>query len=157
QLALFTALVLFTCLAKLLLTLTPLSAFAIPMAALAIPIALHLDRQIAFATCVAGALIAATLVPFDLTLTGVLLAQGFASVLVSKHAHRRLQVIAAGAAGGLAGCALYVALVLLDRGQGTFAGADFGGFGRMGLAGCLLGGMGGGLLAAFSSHFVSEL
>jgi putative nucleotidyltransferase with HDIG domain len=143
QLALLGALAGFVVLAKVLLVYSSLSAFYVPIALLAIPVALFLDRQVAFATVVAAALLVGTLVPFDLTLSIVLLVQGFASVMAVRSVRRRRQMVVAGVVGGVAAAGMYVAVDFLISGQlpldelTELYGSD--------LWGCIFGGLFGGI------------
>ena len=143
QLALLGALAGFLTLSKFLLVYSSLSPFYLPIALVAIPVALFLDRQVAFAATVAAALLAGTLVPFDLTLSFVLLVQGFTAVMFVRAAVRRRQMIVAGLIGGCVAAGMYVAVDFLLTGQlplhelTELAGSD--------LYGCIVGGLLGGV------------
>jgi len=152
QIALCATLVAFVGIAKTLLMLTPLSAYFVPVAVLAIPIAIHLDRQVAFSTTVIAALLVGTLVPFDLTLSTVLLVQGFAAVLTSRRARRRREMILAGLVGGFAAAGTFVAIEFLASGRLPYE--DWHALTESGLWGCVVGGLSGGLVSYLFSDLI---
>jgi putative nucleotidyltransferase with HDIG domain len=155
QLGLLGALVGFVLCAKVILLWTPLSVFYVPLALLAVPVAMHLDRQVAFATSVAGALLVGTLVPFDLMLSSVLLVQGLAAVLGVRSFKRRRGMIVAGLIGGLAAAGMYVIVDFLVSGR--LPTGDLFTLASSGFWGCILGGLGGGLAAYLLAEPVEVL
>src|SRR5579883_93417 len=110
QIVLLAALLATAAAAKAFLLLTALPTFLFPLGALSIAVAVHHDRQVAFATTVVGAMVVGSLVPFDLVAALVLLMQGFGAVLLLQRAGRAPRarsLLVAGTGGGLVAATVY--------------------------------------------------
>lgn len=103
--------------AKAFLMFTALPVFLFGLGALSLAVAAHHDRQVAFATTLAGALLVASLVPFDLTAALVLATQGMGAVLLLRRPPRQRHLVLAGLGGGLCAATVYVALRFLVQGH----------------------------------------
>jgi putative nucleotidyltransferase with HDIG domain len=121
QLVLIGAVVATAALAKLFLLFTPLPAFLLPLGALSIGLAIHHDRQVAFATTVVCALVIGSLVPFDLIAALVLMMQGFGAALlvgvIGRKRVRKRTYALAGLGAGVVASLVYVAVYFLIEGR----------------------------------------
>jgi putative nucleotidyltransferase with HDIG domain len=148
QVVLLGALLVTTAGAKAFLLLTALPPFLFPLGALSIAVAVHHDRQVAFATTVVGAMVVGSLVPFDLVAALVLLMQGFGAVLMIRRAGRLPRpraLVAAGVGGGAVAAMVYVAIEFLI--QGHLPAEDLSSPATSGLLASFGGGVGAGALA----------
>ncbi len=134
-------------LAKVLILLTALPEFWVPMAALPLWVALVFERRTAFLIEVAVAFVAASLLRFDLLLLCVLLVRGIAATLFFfNRKNTRQQMVMAGLLAGLAGAVGFIALTTLFEGRFDLAGDLSKGFGSNVIA-CVGGGVVAGLMA----------
>ena len=146
-----TQLVMLACLAaaaavyKAYLLLTPYPAYWLPIGAFSIAVAVHHDRQVAFAGTVALSFLVGSLIPFDLGLALVLLLQGFGAIMFLSHPRRWWGLVTAGLGGGLLAALGYLALYFLVRGR--LPDEDTASLVTSGLAGAFGGGVAAGLLA----------
>ena len=141
-------LVLMTCtivLAKLMLLLTALPEFWIPMAALPLWVALAFDRRTAFIVEIGVSFIAASLLRFDLLLLSVLLVRGISATLFFFNRKHPKQMFLAGAVAGVAGAVAFVALTVVFEGRFNIL-ADLGRGMSSNIVACIGGGMLAGLL-----------
>jgi putative nucleotidyltransferase with HDIG domain len=106
----------FVALAKLLLLLTDLSAYALPVAALPLWIALFLDRRTAFMVGMAASFLCASLVDFRLDYLLTYLATSFTITLALRAQRHASDIVTAGAGAALAGATLVVASTMLSQG-----------------------------------------
>jgi len=102
--------------AKLMLLLSDLSPYAIPVAALPLWISLFLDRRTAFMVGMAASFLCASLVDFRLDYLLTYLACSFTVTLAMRARHRAADILLAGAAASIAGAALVIAGTMLLRG-----------------------------------------
>jgi cyclic-di-AMP phosphodiesterase PgpH len=102
---------------KIYLLFTPFSAYWLPIGAFSIAVAVHHDRQVAFAGTVALSFLVGSLIPFDLGLAMVLLLQGFGSVMFLTHPRKWWGLVSAGAGGGVLAAVGYLILYFLVRGE----------------------------------------
>lgn len=102
--------------AKLMLLLSDLSPYAIPVAALPLWISLFLDRRTAFMVGMAASFLCASLVDFRLDYLLTYLACSFTVTLAMRARHRAADILLAGAAAAIAGAALVIAGTMLLRG-----------------------------------------
>jgi cyclic-di-AMP phosphodiesterase PgpH len=102
---------------KAFLLLTPYPAFWLPVGAFSIAVAVHHDRQVAFAGTVALAFLVGTLIPFDLGLAFVLLIQGFGCILTLSAPRKWWGLVLAGCGGGALAAIAYLSLSFLTRGS----------------------------------------
>src|SRR3954470_11960440 len=102
---------------KAYLLLTPFSAYWLPIGAFSIAVAVHHDRQVAFAGTVALSFLVGSLIPFDLGLAMVLLLQGFGAIMFLTRPRKWWGLVTAGAGGGALAAFGYLALYFLVRGQ----------------------------------------
>lgn len=116
QVGLLSLTVLFTAIAKLMLLLTSVSAFALPVAALSLWVAFYLDRRTAFMMGVAASFLAASLVDFRLEYLLTFLAGSFTVNLALRARRRAADLVMAGAAAALANATLVIASNMLVRG-----------------------------------------
>jgi putative nucleotidyltransferase with HDIG domain len=131
--------------AKAYLLLTPYSPYLLPIGAFSIAIAVHHDRQVAFASTVALAFLVGSLIPFDLGLAMVLLLQGFGSVMFLTRPRKSWGLVMAGMGGGILATVGYLALYFLVRGH--LPAEDTASLISSGLLGAFGGGLASGLLA----------
>jgi cyclic-di-AMP phosphodiesterase PgpH len=111
-------------LAKLILLLTTLKAFALPVAALSLWVAFYLDRRTAFMMGVAASFLTASLLDYRLEYLLTYLAGSFTINLALRPRKRGIDLATAGAAAGLASATLVIAGNMLVRG-GTWLHGDF--------------------------------
>src|SRR6266542_973122 len=102
---------------KAYLLFTPYSAYWLPIGAFSIAVAVHHDRQVAFAATIALAFLVGSLIPFDLGLAMVLLLQGFGAIMFLTRPRRWWGLVTAGIGGGALAAFGYLALYFLIRGQ----------------------------------------
>jgi cyclic-di-AMP phosphodiesterase PgpH len=102
--------------AKLILLLTNVSAFALPVAALSLWIAFYLDRRTAFMMGVAASFMSASLVDFRLEYLLTFLAGSFTITLALRPRRRAMDLVMAGTAAALANATLVIASNMLVRG-----------------------------------------
>jgi putative nucleotidyltransferase with HDIG domain len=145
QLTMLGSLVAAAALYKAYLLLTPLSAYWLPIGAFSIAIAVHHDRQVAFAGTVALSFLVGTLIPFDLGLAMVLLLQGFGAIMFLIRPRRWWGLAMAGLGGGLLAALGYLALAFLVGGR--LPNADTVSLFSSGLVGAIGGGLAAGLLS----------
>ncbi len=88
QLVMLACLIAAAAIYKAYLLLTPYPAYWLPIGAFSIAVAVHHDRQVAFAGTVALSFLVGTLIPFDLGLALVLLLQGFGCIMFLSHPRR---------------------------------------------------------------------
>jgi putative nucleotidyltransferase with HDIG domain len=136
---------------KAYLLFTPYSAFWLPVGAFSIAVAVHHDRQVAFAGTVALAFLVGTLIPFDLGLALVVLLQGFGAIMFLTRPRKLWGLVSSGAAGGVLATLGYLALYFLVRGR--LPDEDTTSLVRSGL----LAAFGGGLVAGVLATFVAPL
>ncbi len=117
QLTMLGCLVAAAALYKAYLLLTPYSAYWLPIGAFSIAVAVHHDRQVAFAGTVALSFLVGSLIPFDLGLAMVLLLQGFGAIMFLTQPRKSRGLVAAGIGGGLLAGVGYLALYFLVRGR----------------------------------------
>jgi putative nucleotidyltransferase with HDIG domain len=136
---------------KAYLLLTPYSAYWLPIGAFSISVAVHHDRQVAFAGSVALAFLVGSLIPFDLGLAMVLLLQGFGAIMFLTQPRKWWGLAGAGLGGGLLAGVGYLALYFLVRGrlpdEDTTSLVSSG----------IIGAVGGGLAAGFIAVIVAPL
>ena len=130
---------------KAYLLLTPYPPYWLPIGAFSIAVAVHHDRQVAFAGTVALSFLVGSLIPFDLGLALVLLLQGFGAIMFLSHPRRWWGLATAGLGGGLLAALGYLALYCLVRGH--LPDEDTASLMTSGLAGAFGGGVAAGLLA----------
>ncbi len=102
--------------AKMLLILTDLSPYALPVAALPLWIALFLDRRTAFMVGMAASFLCASLVEFRLDYLLTYLASCFTVTLAMRARRRASDILLAGAAAAIASVALVIASTMLMQG-----------------------------------------
>jgi putative nucleotidyltransferase with HDIG domain len=124
QVGLLSLMVGFMAIAKLVLLLTTISAFAIPVAALPLWVAFYLDRRTAFMMGVAASFLAASLVDYRLEYLLPYLASSFTINLALRQRRRATDLITAGTAAALASATLVIASNMLVRG-GLWLAGDF--------------------------------
>ncbi|HXU69138.1 MAG TPA: HDIG domain-containing protein [Polyangia bacterium] len=117
QLTMLGCLIAAAALYKAYLLLTPFSAYWLPIGAFSISVAVHHDRQVAFAGTVALSFLVGSLIPFDLGLAMVLLLQGFGAIMFLSFPRKSFGLVAAGMGGGLLAGVGYLALYFLVRGR----------------------------------------
>ena len=149
QVGLLSLMVGFMAVAKLVLLLTTISAFAIPVAALALWVAFYLDRRTAFMMGVAASFLAASLVDYRLEYLLPYLASSFTINLALRQRRRAADLVQAGAAAALASATLVIASNMLVRG-GLWLHGDF----RALYQSDILSGAIGGLVAAMLGVFL---
>ncbi|MBW2459261.1 MAG: hypothetical protein JRI68_32495, partial [Deltaproteobacteria bacterium] len=132
-------------LAKVLLVLTVLPAFWIPVSAVALWAVVGFDRRTAFLLDVAVSLIVASLLRFDLALLAVLVTRGMIASLLFLNRKQPRQMVLAGLASGLGAAVAYLAMSVLLSGQTGIVGDLSLGFGSNIIA-CAGGGLVSGLL-----------
>ena len=130
---------------KAYLLLTPYSAYWLPVGAFSIAVAVHHDRQVAFAGTVAISFLVGSLIPFDLGLAMVLLLQGFGSIMFLTQPRKAWGLVGAGLGGGMLAGVGYLALYFLVRGR--LPDEDTTSIVRSGLIGAVGGGLAAGLLS----------
>ncbi|HEX4458287.1 MAG TPA: HDIG domain-containing protein, partial [Polyangia bacterium] len=145
QIVMLASLVAAAALYKAYLLLTPYPAYWLPIGAFSIAVAVHHDRQVAFAGTVALSFLVGSLIPFDLGLALVLLLQGFGAIMFLSHPRRWWGLTTAGIGGGLLAALGYLALYFLVRGR--LPDEDTTSLVTSGLAGAFGGGVAAGLLA----------
>ncbi len=101
---------------KLLLLLTPISAYALPVAVVPLWVALFLDRRTAFMVGMAASFLCASLVDFRLDYLLTYLATSFTVTLALRAQRHASDILAAGAAAGLSGATLVIAGTMLSEG-----------------------------------------
>lgn len=106
---------LFMAVAKLVLLLTSISAFALPVAALSLWVAFYLDRRTAFMMGVAASFLCASLLDFRLEYLLTFLAGSFTITLALRARRRAVDLVMAGAAAALANATLVIASNMLVR------------------------------------------
>ena len=98
--------------------MTPYSAYWLPIGAFSIAVAVHHDRQVAFAGTVALSFLVGSLIPFDLGLAMVLLLQGFGAIMFLTQPRKWWGLVSVRAlAGGMLAGVGYLALYFLVRGR----------------------------------------
>ncbi|MCC6554942.1 MAG: HDIG domain-containing protein [Polyangiaceae bacterium] len=137
--------------AKLILLLTALPEFWIPVAAFPLWVALAFDRRTAFLVEIGGAFIAASLLRFDLMLLSVLLVRGVGSTLFFFNRKHPRQMLVAGALAGVSGAVALIALTVVFEG-GFNVLADL----ERGMGSNLLACVGGGMLAGLLGRGLRE-
>lgn len=145
QLTMLGCLVAAAALYKAYLLLTPYSAYWLPIGALSIAVAVHHDRQVAFAVTVALSFLVGSLIPFDLGLAMVLLLQGFGAIMFLTRPRKSWGLTAAGVGGGALAALGYLALYFLVRGR--LPDEDTTSLVGSGLVGAFGGGVAAGLIA----------
>ena len=145
QLTMLGCLVAAAALYKAYLLLTPFSAYWLPIGAFSIAVAVHHDRQVAFAGTVALSFLVGSLIPFDLGLAMVLLLQGFGAIMFLQQPRKSWGLVAAGIGGGMLAAVGYLALYFLVRGR--LPDEDTTSIVSSGLIGALGGGVAAGLIA----------
>jgi putative nucleotidyltransferase with HDIG domain len=146
----------FFALSKLLLLLTTVSPFALPVAALPLWVALFLDRRTAFMVGMAGSFLAASLVDFGLEYVLTFLAASFTITLALRARRRASDILTAGAAAALASTTLVLASSTLSSG-GLSLHASLGGRLPMEVLSGAIGGFLPGLLGAFFQGGIGRL
>ena len=116
QVGLLSLTVTFVAAAKVVLLLTSLSAFALPVAALSLWIAFYLDRRTAFMMGVAASFLSASLVDFRLEYLLTFLAGSFTVTLALRTRRRATDLVMAGFAAALANATLVIGSNMLVRG-----------------------------------------
>jgi len=117
QIGLFSGMVLMMVVVKLMLLLTALPEFWIPVAMLPLWVSLAFDRRTSFLVSLVLAFIASSFLRFDLVLLTVVLIRGMgASLLFLDRKHPR-QMAPAGAVAGLFACGLYAAITVVFEGH----------------------------------------
>jgi cyclic-di-AMP phosphodiesterase PgpH len=101
---------------KVVLLLTPVSWFAMPAGAVSLCATVLVDRYAGIGIAVALGFILSALLPFDPAVAIVLGAQGLGAVLAFSRPKRRAAFLGAGAAGGCAAAAAYLATAYLYGG-----------------------------------------
>jgi putative nucleotidyltransferase with HDIG domain len=139
---------------KAYLLLTPFSAYWLPIGALSIAVAVHHDRQVAFASTVGLSFLVGSLIPFDLGLALVLLLQGFGAVMVLTRPRKWWGLVSAGIGGGALAAVGYLALYFLVRGR--LPDEDTASLVSSGLVGALGGGVAAGLIATVIAPLVER-
>jgi putative nucleotidyltransferase with HDIG domain len=145
QLTMLGCLVAAAALYKAYMLLTPFATYWLPIGAFSIAVAVHHDRQVAFAGTVALSFLAGSLVPFDLGLAMVLLLQGFGSIMFLSQPRKWYGLLGAGIGGGVLAALGYLALSFLVRGR--LPDDDLMSIVSSGLIGSLGGGVAAGLIA----------
>ena len=145
QLTMLGCLVAAALLYKAYLLFTPYSAYWLPIGAFGIAVAVHHDRQVAFAGTIALSFLVGSLIPFDLGLAMVLLLQGFGAIMFLSQPRKSWGLVAAGIGGGLLAGVGYLALCFLV--QGRVPDEDTTSIVSSGLIGSIGGGLAAGLLA----------
>jgi putative nucleotidyltransferase with HDIG domain len=130
---------------KAYLLLTPYSAYWLPIGAFGIAVAVHHDRQVAFAGTIALSFLVGSLIPFDLGLAMVLLLQGFGAIMFLNRPRKAWGLILSGLGGGMLAGVGYLALCFLV--QGRLPDEDSTSLVQSGLVGAIGGGLAAGLLA----------
>ncbi|MEY4511238.1 MAG: hypothetical protein RLZZ450_3360 [Pseudomonadota bacterium] len=149
QVGLLSLTVSFMAVAKLVLLLTTISAFALPVAALSLWVAFYLDRRTAFMMGVAASFLTASLVDYRLEYLLPYLASSFTINLALRVRRRSFDLVTAGAAAALASATLVIAANMLVRG-GLWLRGDF----RALYQSDILSGAIGGLVAAMLGVFL---
>lgn len=145
QLTMLGCLLVAAALYKAYLLLTPFSPYWLPIGAFSIAVAVHHDRQVAFAGTVALSFLAGSLIPFDLGLAMVLLLQGFGAIMFLNRPRKWWGLVGAGVGGGVLAMLGYLALYFLVRGR--LPDEDTTSLVGSGLVGALGGGVASGILA----------
>ena len=145
QLTMLGCLVAAALLYKAYLLLTPYSAYWLPIGAFGIAIAVHHDRQVAFAGTIALSFLVGSLIPFDLGLAMVLLLQGFGAIMFLNRPRKAWGLVLAGLGGGMLAGVGYLALCFLV--QGRLPDEDTTSIVSSGLIGAIGGGLAAGLIA----------
>jgi hypothetical protein len=145
QLTMLGCLVAAAALYKTYLLLTPFRPYWLPIGAFSIAVAVHHDRQVAFAGTVALSFLVGSLIPFDLGLAMVLLLQGFGAIMFLTRPRKSWGLVAAGFCGGLLAGVGYLALYFLVRGR--LPDEDTTSIVSSGIIGAVGGGLAAGLIA----------
>ena len=155
QLGLFGAMTALVVSAKVLLLVTPLSEFWIPLAIIPLWCTYALERRTAFLINVMLAFMTASLLAFDLPFLTVLITRGLAASLLFLNRKHPRQMIAAGAAAGAVALVIYAAVVVVL--DGHFApGDDLANGLQSALIGCFGGGVLSGVLAHMARHVATR-
>jgi putative nucleotidyltransferase with HDIG domain len=117
QLGLFAAILVVMTVVKLMLLLTALPEFWIPVAALPLWVSLSFDRRTALLVSLVIAFIASSFLRFDFVLLMVVLVRGMAASLLFLDRKRPRQMAPAGAVAGLVACGLYAAIAVVFEGH----------------------------------------
>ena len=145
QLTMLGCLVAAALLYKAYLLLTPFSPYWLPIGAFSIAVAVHHDRQVAFAGTVALSFLVGSLIPFDLGLAMVLLLQGFGAIMFLTRPRKWWGLVGSGIGGGLLAAVGYLALYFLVRGR--LPDEDTTSLVSSGLVGAIGGGLASGIVA----------
>lgn len=116
QVGLLALTVAFLATSKIILLLTSVSAFALPVATLSLWVAFYLDRRTAFMMGVAASFLCASLVDYRLEYLLTFLAGSFTITLALRPRRRAADLVMAGAAAALANATLVIASNMLVRG-----------------------------------------
>ncbi len=117
QLTMLGCLVAAALLYKAYLLLTPFSPYWLPIGAFSIAVAVHHDRQVAFAGTVALSFLVGSLIPFDLGLAMVLLLQGFGAIMFLTRPRKWWGLVGRASAAACSPRLGYLALYFLVRGR----------------------------------------
>ncbi len=156
QVGLLAMMVSFVLFAKLLLLLTGISPYAIPVAALPLWVALFLDRRTGFMVAMAASFLCASLVNFRLDYLLTYLASGFTITLALRSRHRAGDILLAGVATSIASVVLVIAGSMLLLGRISLRG-DLAALHHSNLMSGLVGGFTPALLALLSQSLVGRL
>jgi cyclic-di-AMP phosphodiesterase PgpH len=156
QAGILSAMAVLLVLAKACLLWTSLPELWIPVAVVPLWCASAIDRRTAFLVNVMLAFMTSALLLFDVPLLFVLITRGLTATLLFVHVKRTGQLLAAGAGGGIVGCATYAAVIVVFEGRLPWA-ADLAKGVHSGLLACLGGGVVAGVLAALLRPFAERL
>ena len=147
QIGVIAAGALFVVATKLLLLLTSLPDFWLPIAVVPLWVSTGYDRRTAFVVTVVLSLVVASMVRFDLLLLMVMLAQGMAATLMYVDRKHPRHMVIAGVLAGFSTAMLYVAMVVTMEGRVDIV-ADLARGAESRLIACFLGGVSAGFIAA---------
>jgi cyclic-di-AMP phosphodiesterase PgpH len=168
QIGLFVGIFLMMLVIKLMLLLTALSEFWIPVAILPLWVSLAFDRRTAFLVSLVLAFFASSFLRFDLVLLTVVLIRSMAASLLFLDRKHPKQMAPAGMAAGLCGCGLFAAITVAFEGHfdlvrdlskldDSLVLANFGGGVVAGVAAVMLRDVGERLLGAVSRDKLLDL
>ncbi|HZO12071.1 MAG TPA: HDIG domain-containing protein [Polyangiaceae bacterium] len=149
QVGLFALMAVTLLIAKVVLVVTALPPFWVPVSAVALWAAVGFDRRTALLTDLALAFLVASLLGFDLLLLAVLLMRGITVALLFFNRKQPRQMLLAGAVSGVVATVAYLALQVLLEGK-THIGQDL----ASGLDSDLLACLGGGILSGILGNFL---
>jgi len=151
QLGLFGTMATVFIVAKLVLVLTPLSEFWIPVATVPLWCTFAFERRTAFLINVMMGFMTSCLLLFDLPFLAVLMTRGLASSLLFLNRKHPRQMILAGLGGGLVAATMYAAILTMFDGYFMLSRELW-----LGVQSPLLGIVGGGALAGAIAHFLRQ-